>query len=151
MIMANITFQGVCEGKISKFQQHLGGTPHMTVACIISDKIPSRIDKNDVTSFILLQFPVEGILSIVPTASTIIFEDKKNKDHRFALCNITVTDNFNFEIVIQKKSDGSFVKTKGSMQATSTNLAKTKLSKELTSGVALDETVNDTVSRPPCN
>jgi hypothetical protein len=149
--MANVTFQGICEGKISKFQQYLRGQPHMTVACIIADQIPSRINKNDVTSFILLQFPVEGILSIVPTGDSIIFEDKKNKDHRFTLFNITVTDNVNFEIVVQKKSDGSFIKTKGSKKANSTNLAKTELSKELTSGVALDETVNDTVSRPPCN
>ncbi|WP_028525982.1 hypothetical protein [Runella limosa] len=149
--MAEVTFQGICEGKISKFQQHLGDIPYMTVACIIADRIPLRIDKKDVTSFILLQFPVEGILSIVPTDNTIIFEDKKNNDHRFTLYNITVTDSANFEIVIQKKSDGSFVRTKGSKEANSKNLAKAELSKELTSDVALDETVNDTVSRPPCN
>ncbi|AYQ35309.1 hypothetical protein [Runella sp. SP2] len=149
--MAEITFCGVCEGKVSYWNKNLndgGGTLTYISVCYLFGGLSgykNEIVGRDSKDYIMVQIPSHIIKEIVPTDKKIKFK-KDTQTYEFFVSKITVTNAANFTIVIQKIIGGGL---RIMNELETLNLNDGYLQRVFTL-LKSGETINDTVSTPPC-
>ena len=143
------------EGKKSYWSPKLPPTKEfLTVYYLFKPDTIASIPMGDNLSFIALQIPKDAIIAAKPVGQVVDFESSPpgGKISKLVVHEIELKDTLNFYIVYMKKQGSTFVYDRNKpvlIANINSGILKTEVDAQAT-GVAQDNYINCSVSRPPC-